>query len=141
VSAPALRAPTPAHHARPLRVLPAPPTPYTRTRAPLGDPTPLACTVAKNALEVALGLDGLEKLNRWVTGEIRAQVAKQHSLSRRGGYEVRGTVGIMRVRVHRVSAKAAEVCVIAREGERVHPIAMRLEDNAGRWLVTALELG
>lgn len=139
MSAPALLA-TPAP-ARPVHVLPAPPTPYARKREVLGDPTPLACTVAKNALEVVLGLDGLDKLNRWVTGEIRSQVAKQHSLARRGGYVVRGTVGIARVRVFRVSAKAAEVSVIAREGERVHAIAMRLEDWAGRWLVTALELG
>lgn len=127
--------------ARPLVVLQAPPTPYARRRAPLGDPTPLACTVAKNALEVALGLEGLDKLNRWISAEIRSQLARQHSLARRGAYTLRGAVGIMRVRVHRVSARAAEVCVIAREGERVHPIAMRLEDSAGRWLVVALELG
>jgi hypothetical protein len=126
---------------RPRHVLPAPPTPYGRKREPLGDPTPLACTVAKAALEVALGLDGLDQLNRWVTAEIRAQVARQQSLSRRARYEVRGTVGVARVRVFRVSAKAAEVSVVAREGERVHAIAMRLEDTGGRWLVTALELG
>jgi hypothetical protein len=127
--------------ARPRIVLPAPPTPYGRKRDPLGDPTPLACTVAKNALEVALGLDGLDRLNRWLSAEIRAQVARQQSLSRRAGYAVAGTVGIVRVRVFRVSPRAAEVSVVAREGERVHAIAMRLEDASGRWLVTALELG
>jgi hypothetical protein len=52
-----------------------------------------------------------------------------------------GTVGIVRVRVFRVSARAAEVSVVAQEGERVHAVAMRLEDAGGRWLVTALELG
>ena len=121
---------------------PRPPlNPYNRHKAVLGDPTALACTVAKDALEVALGLDGLAKLNRWVTGEIRTQVAKQQSLSRRAGYVARGNVGIQRVRVYRVSARAAEVSVIAKEGDRLRPIAMRLEDVAGKWLTTALELG
>ena len=127
--------------ARPRIVLPAPPTPYGRKRDPLGDPTPLACTVAKNALEVALGLEGLDRLNRWVSAEIRTQVARQQSLSRRAGYAVAGSVGILRVRVFRVSARAAEVSVVANEGGRTHAVAMRLEDAGGRWLVTALELG
>ena len=121
---------------------PKPPlNPYNRPKAVLGDPTALACTVAKDALEVALGMDGIAKLNRWVTAEIRAQVAKQQSLSRRAGYVTRGAVGIQRVRVYRVSSRAAEVSVIAREGDRLRPIAMRLEDVAGKWLTTALELG
>jgi hypothetical protein len=97
--------------------------------------------VAKNALEVALGLDGLDRLNRWVTGEIRAHIARQHSLARRANYAIQGTVGVARVRVFRVSARAAEVSVVASEGDKVHAVAMRLEDTNGRWLVTALELG
>jgi hypothetical protein len=119
----------------------APENVYTRAKKTLGDPTPLACTVAKTALEVALGADGLDKLNRWVSSDVRARLARQQSLSRRGGYTVKGTVGIMRVRVHRVSARAAEVSVVAREGERVRAIAMRLEELAGRWHATALEVG
>lgn len=119
----------------------APVTPYTRERRVLGDPTPLACTVAKAALEVALGLNGLDRLNRWVTSEIRAQVSRQQSLSRRAGYTLAGVVGVARVRVYRVSATAAEVSVVATEGERVRPIALRLEDTSGRWLITSLELG
>lgn len=125
------------HHLRPL-----PHHPYARRhRAPLGDPTPLACTVAKTALEVTLGLDGLEKLNRWVSTEVRLGLAKHQSLSRRAGYQVRGTVAIARVRVYRVSATAAEVSIVAREGDRIRAIAMRLQDVAGKWQATVIEIG
>ncbi len=132
--APTLAAPTGLRLAGPENI-------YTRPRRVLGDPTPLACTVAKTAAEVALGGDGLDKLNRWISAEVRTRLARQQSLSRRGGYKLAGAVGIVRVRVHRVSARAAEVSIVAREGERVRAIAMRLEELAGRWHTTALEVG
>ncbi len=121
--------------------LKAPGNVYTRPKKALGDPTPLACTVAKTATEVALGADGLDKLNRWVSTDVRARLARQQSLSRRGGYALKGTVGIVRVRVYRVSARAAEVSIVAREGDRVRAIAMRLEELAGRWQATAIDVG
>lgn len=115
--------------------------PYTRKRTVLGDPAPLACTVAKTALEVVQGAPGVDGLARWVAPEIRNALAQQHSLARRAGRRPQEPVRIIRVRVCRVSATAAEVTVVAHHDERAHPIAMRLEDTAGKWLTTVLEVG
>ena len=112
-----------------------------RKRGPLGDPTPLVCTVAKAALEIALGADGINQLARWITPTLRTVLLRQQSLSRRAGYTAQGDVGVARVRLCRVSATAVETSVVATEGEVVHAMAMRLEAVAGRWLVTALDVG
>ena len=112
-----------------------------RKRGPLGDPTPLVCTVAKAALEIALGADGINHLARWITPTLRTTLLRQQSLSRRAGYAARGEVSVARVRLCRVSATAVETAVVATEGEVAHALAMRLEAVSGRWLVTALDVG
>lgn len=116
------------------------PTAYRKRRA-LGDPTPLACTVARTALEVALGANGIDTLTRWITPTLRTSLLKQHSLARRARYAGRGDVSVARIRVCRVSATAVEAGLVLMEGDVAHPVAMRLEACAGRWLTTALELG
>ncbi len=121
------------------RTLAAPPNPYRRNRRPLGDPAPLACTVAKAALESVLGGEGLEQLTRWISPDVRASLARQHALARRAGLDG-ATAQIARARVCRVSATAAEVSVVAIANGRPRAIAMRLEDAAGRWLATVLEI-
>ena len=115
--------------------------PYARERRVLGDPTPLACTVAKTALEVVLGGGGLDHLNRWVTPEIRASLARQSALARRAGATIGGVVSIRRIRVYRVSDVAAETSIVADDGTRARAIAARFEDVGGRWQATALEIG
>lgn len=150
--APHARAHSPLASAPPLSqvptVAPAGPPTLRRTvpaayvkRAPLGDPTPLVCTVAKEALEIALGADGIDHLARWITPTLRTMLLRQQSLSRRAGYAVRGQVSVARVRLCRVSATAVEAAVVATEGEMAHALAMRLEAVSGRWLVTALDVG
>lgn len=126
-----------ASAARPAAVVPA----AYRKRNAVGDPTPLVCTVAKTALEVVLGSQGIDQLARWVTPELRSHLLAQHSLARRASYEPRGTVGIARVRLCRVSARAVEAAVVATEGDRARAIAMRLEVVAGRWSVTHMDIG
>ncbi len=121
----------------PQRVVPAA---YIK-RSPLGDPTPLVCTVAKEALEIALGADGIDHLARWITPTLRTTLLRQQSLSRRAGYAARGQVAVVRVRLCRVSATAVEAAVVATEADAAHALAMRLEAVSGRWLVTALEVG
>ena len=121
----------------PQRAIPAA---YVK-RGPLGDPTPLVCTVAKAALEIALGANGIDHLARWITPTLRTILLRQHSLSRRAGYTTRGPVSVARVRLCRVSATAVEAAVVATEGEMAHALALRLEAVSGRWLVTALDVG
>lgn len=113
----------------------------TRQKAVLGDPTPLVCTVAKTATEVVLGQPGVDTLIRWVTPTVRSSLQAQHSLARRASYNLRGQIAIVRVRLCRVSAHAVEAAVVATEGDRSRAVAMRLEASAGRWLVTALDVG
>nr|WP_236685821.1 Rv3235 family protein [Demequina oxidasica] len=114
---------------------------YARRRKPLGDPAPLACTVAKAALETVLGASTIESLVRWLSPEVRESLAQQHSLARRAGRISSPPVAIKRARVCRVSARAAEVSIVAYCDGRARAIAMRLEDAAGRWLVTTIEVG
>jgi len=112
---------------------------YGTPRQPLGDPAPLACTVAKTAVEAILGGDGLETLVRWVATDVREALAVQQSLARRAG--LRGAVAhIERARVCRVSQRAAEVSIVATAGGRARAVAMRFEDVAGRWLATVIEI-
>jgi hypothetical protein len=107
----------------------------------LGDPTPLACTVAKTALEVVLGGAGLDQLNRWVTPQIRASLARQGALALRAGRGRQAVVGILRIRVYRVNDVAAETSIVADDGIRVRAIAARFEDVGGRWQATVLDIG
>lgn len=126
------------------RLAPAPPaivpTAYRKRRA-LGDPTPLVCTVARTSMEVALGGGGIDTLTRWITPTLRTSLLKQYSLARRARYASRGDVSVARIRVCRVSATAVEAGLVLMEGDVAHPVAMRLEACAGRWLATVLELG
>lgn len=126
---------------RPPVSFPPPPSPYTRPRKVLGDPTPLACTVAKIALEVVLGGAGLDHLNRWVTPNLRASLARQHALAVRAGRARQAAVNILRIRVCRTSDVVAEASVIADDGLRVRAIAARFEDVGGRWQTTVLDIG
>ena len=50
-------------------------------------------------------------------------------------------VAIRRVRVFEVSADVAEVSTVIHGRDRVTAMAMRLEDQDGRWVVTALSVG
>ena len=118
----------------------AAPNPYARDRRPLGDPSPLACTVAKSALEAVHGADTLASLVRWVEPEIRSRLARQQSLARRAG-RTEATAQVLRARVCRVSADAAEVSVIAAVNDRTHAIAMRLEQQHGRWVAVVIDIG
>ncbi|WP_062386511.1 Rv3235 family protein [Demequina iriomotensis] len=122
---------------------PRPPRPdvYGRRRATLGDPTPLACTSALTAIEVVHGGDGLESLRRWITPEVRERLARQHSLARRLGRRGGVPATILRARACRVSPTATEIAAVAAIGDRVHAVAIRLEDLAGRWVITVLDIG
>lgn len=114
---------------------------YSRHHKQLGDPTPLACTVAKAAVESVLGSTSMGSLVRWLAPEVRDHLAQQHSLARRAGRTLAPPVAVKRARVCRVSAGSCEVSIVVYCEDRARAVAMRLEDVAGRWLVTAMEIG
>ena len=126
-----------------LRAVPGAGTPalprYGVRQGPLGDPSPLACTVAKAAVEAILGGDGIETLTRWVATDVRESLLAQQSLARRAGQRG-GVARIERARVCRVSHRAAEVSIVATVRDRALAVAMRLEDVRGRWLATVIEI-
>ncbi len=130
----------------PLVVVPrpgprAPLNPYTRPRTILGDPTPLACTVAKIATEVVLGGGGLDQLTRWIAPSIRESLATQGALATRAGLRLAHPVRVQRIRVYRASDVAAETSVVVDDGTHARAIAARFEDVGGRWQATVLEIG
>jgi len=112
---------------------------YGRPRRVLGDPAPLACTIAKAAVEAIGGRNGLDSLVRWVVPDVLESLRRQCSLARRAGLS--GTdAHIARARVCRVSARAAEVSIVAEAGGRARAVAMRLEDISGRWCATVVDV-
>jgi hypothetical protein len=119
----------------------APIRPYARVRRALGDPTPLACTVAKAAAEAVLGGAPLDHYVRWLEPTVFAQIARQHSLARRAAMHLDGVVAVRRARTCRVSRDVAEVSIVIEFNGRCRAVAMRLEDVTGRWLVTELQVG
>ena len=125
----------------PVPAPPPPANPYTRQRRVLGDPAPLACTVAKVAVEVVLGGDGLDQITRWINPALRDALAQQCSLARRAGRRLRHPVRIIRIRVCRISDVAAETSIIADDGEHVRAVAARFEDVGGRWRAVNLDVG
>ncbi|WP_152650221.1 Rv3235 family protein [Demequina aestuarii] len=120
---------------------PPSPVPYGRERRVLGDPAPLACTVAKAVMEALLGGPALDPYVRWIAPAVFGQVARQRSLARRAGLARSHPVGVRRARVFRVSRDAAEVSIVVDDGDHCRAIAMRLEDVTGRWLVTEMHVG
>lgn len=121
------------------RIVPAPGS--RRGRRPLGDPTPLACTVAKAALEAILGGAPFDAYVRWVDPAVYASICRERSIARRAGRRGTTAVGVRRARTCRVARDAAEVSIVLEHEGRCRAAAMRLEESHGRWLVTELALG
>ncbi|MFV0633410.1 Rv3235 family protein [Demequina sp.] len=107
----------------------------------LGDPTPLACTVAKAAVEATLGGPALDTYVRWLDPEVFADIARQRSLAIRAGSRLKHPVGVRRARACRVARDAAEVSIVVEYDGRCRAVAMRLVEVAGRWQVAELLVG
>lgn len=121
----------------------------------LGDPTKLSCKIVRSAVEAFHGVRPIHQLLEWVSPEVyetlsaRAQVhasrkVRQRKLAVPGSkvpVQTQASSKIIRTRVVRVSALAAEATVIIHDGVRVRAAALRMEEHRGRWQVTALEIG
>lgn len=116
-----------------------PTRPYARPHSPLGDPAPLACTLAKAVMEALHGGTDLLPLARWIAPELREAILRQQSLARRAGLTP-ATVRVLRARVSRPAATSAEVSIVVSDGERSRAMAMRLEDIHGRWRATVIDV-
>lgn len=113
--------------------------PWVRPKTQLGNPSPLACTLAKVTAEAVVGGETLQSIYRWVSPEARQRLEKQRSLARRAG-RTPVIAHVQRIRVERVSEDAAEAAVIVEIAGRSRAVAIRLETVHGRWLATHIDV-
>ncbi|SKC35642.1 Rv3235 family protein [Krasilnikoviella flava] len=113
--------------------------------APLPDPTAQCCTVVRAALEVLRGERPAAQLARWVTPQVRDQLAERariglaHDLLRDADHH--RPVQVRRVRLIRVGEDVAEATVVLDDDGRVRAAAVRMEARRGAWRVAVLEIG
>ena len=113
--------------------------------APLPDPTAQCCTVVRAAVEVLRGERPAAQLARWVTPQVRDQLAERariglaHDLLR--NEEPHRPVQVRRVRLVRLGDDVAEATVVLDDDGRVRAAAVRLEARRGAWWVAVLEVG
>lgn len=113
--------------------------------APLPDPTAQCCTVVRAAVEVLRGERPAAQLARWVTPQVRDQLAERariglaHAPLR--NEEHHRPVQVRRVRLVRLGDDVAEATVVLDDDGRVRAAAVRLEARRGAWRVAVLEVG
>ncbi|MCA5894632.1 Rv3235 family protein [Isoptericola sp. NEAU-Y5] len=120
-----------------------------RTPAPLPDPTAQCCSVVRAAVEVLRDERPAAQLARWVTPQVRDQLAERARLlrSRAGsrpvsdGAPASRPVLVRRVRLVRLGDDVAEATVVLDDDGRVRAAAVRLEARRGTWRVAVLEIG
>jgi len=109
----------------------------SRRRARLHLPPPDAVTrdIAMALLEVEAGCRSAVQLERVCSPELWAGI--EHRLERRGGPLPSGRALLRVVCQEDLPGLADTVAVVVR-GDRVQPVAMRLDASGGRWAVTEL---
>ena len=118
------------------------------TASPAGEPvTPPAGAWTRQfvqaALEVSAGRRPVSQLVRWTSEEVFAMLSRRAALAQRlerpGGP---ATSAIVRsIRLCRPTDGVVEACAVTVDRGRVRAVALRLEELAGRWRVSALEIG
>lgn len=131
--------------------LPAEPEPLRLAGPPDGDPgsdgadpQAWAARVAQAAIEVLAGDRPLAQLVRWTSAEVHEQLRRGAARAARAGSAARQSAPratVRSVRVCRPAPGVAEASVVVTRGPRVRAMALRLEDDAGRWRCTALQVG
>jgi len=108
-----------------------------RRRARLHLPPPTAVTrdIAMALLEVEAGCRSAVQLERICSPQLWAGI--EHRLERRGGPLPSGRA-LLRVVCQEDLPGLADTVAVVQRGDRVQPVAMRLDASGGRWAVTAL---
>ncbi|GAB3091824.1 Rv3235 family protein [Isoptericola nanjingensis] len=113
--------------------------------APLPDPTAQCCTVVRAAVEVLRGERPATQLARWVTPQVRDQLAERARIGLARAplrdEEAHRPVQVRRVRLVRLGDDVAEATVVLDDDGRVRAAAVRLEARRGTWRVAVLEVG
>jgi len=107
---------------------------------------PAACLWARQflqaALEVSAGRRPVTQLVRWTTEDVFAVLGRRAALaSRLARPRTVKTATVRSVRLCEVRPGVVEVAAVVADRSRARAVALRLEDDGGRWRVTALEFG
>jgi Family of unknown function (DUF6459) len=106
-----------------------------RARPRLRSPMIMTRDVAMALLEVEAGCRSAVQIERICSPELWARL--EHRIGRRGGPLPSGR-SVVSVRCQEHRPGVADTVVVVRRGERMLPVAMRLDAAAGRWVVTEL---
>jgi hypothetical protein len=106
-----------------------------RARPHLRSPMVMTRDVAMALLEVEAGCRSAVQIERICSPELWARL--EHRIGRRGGPLPSGR-SVVSVRCQEHRPGVADTVVVVRRGERMLPVAMRLDAAAGRWVVTEL---
>jgi hypothetical protein len=118
--------------------------PRATSRAALPEPGPHARRLVIATLEVMAGRRGLQQLMPHLTEatyeRLSARLARAVGHRPPGGNGPRARIRVGRAVVCEPTDGVAEVSVVARLGDRVLAVAVRLEGVDGRWRCTVLDI-
>jgi Family of unknown function (DUF6459) len=106
-----------------------------RARRHLPSPTAVTRDIAMALLEVEAGCRSAVQLERVCSPELWAGI--EHRLERRGGPLPSGRA-LLRVHCQEDLPGLADTVAVVQRGDRVQPVAMRLDASGGRWAVIEL---
>lgn len=101
---------------------------------------PFATRLSQVLVEVLAGSRPAPQVVRHVAPDVYSAIARRALVAARRGSSPQRAV-IRRVRVFEVSPEVAEVSTVVHGRDRVTAMALRLEDQDGRWVLTALSVG
>lgn len=109
----------------------------------LENPEVFCATVARAAMEVLAGARSPAQLARLLHPREYDRLRRRAGLVNRvhGPRRAPALARIRRMRTNIVSERAREVSVVVEHLKRIRAVAMRIEEQRGRWIVTVLEIG
>lgn len=108
--------------------------------ADLPDPQRWAGQIAMSVAQVCVGARPAPQVARHLSPAIYESVLRRHSRAVRRGTGTRRPMRVRRVLVDHTRDGVVEAAVVLDDGGRIRPIALRLDGEDGRWIVTALEM-
>jgi hypothetical protein len=126
-----------------------PPADVTASKGEAGDDDQArhewVVTFVHAAMEVASGMRSPTQLVRWTGLEVQAMLTRRGALAARARAAtspfLRNRPYVRSVRMSSPAEGVWEVAAVIQSDDRVRAVALRLEDQDGRWRVTELEIG
>ncbi len=108
----------------------------------LPHPSVWSHTILRATLEVLTGFRPITHINRWVSPEVYASLARRASLALRvAPPSDRQRPVVRNVRVSSVAKGRVDVIATILDGERVRAVAFEMVVRRARWMVTAIQIG